>query len=82
MKTCAKCGGHLYEPGEMVLTANPLAFVPKGHKPGCPDGLVCQHDFLRRSCEICERDAEIALLRAAKPSHAALTAEAKELIRD
>ncbi len=33
-----------------------------GHKPGCPDGIACIHGSLRRSCEICERDARIAEL--------------------
>ena len=61
MKTCEKCGGTLYEYGDPITieAGAPSAY---GHKPGCPDGIVCDHKNLRRSCEICERDARIVEL--------------------
>jgi hypothetical protein len=66
MTTCAKCGGKLYDPGEVILTEHPGPVIEGiGHLPSCPDGLICQHGSLRRSCEICDRDAEIAQLREA-----------------
>lgn len=56
MKTCEKCGGLI--PGSYEATSGQVF----GHKLGCPDGLVCKHGSLRRSCEICERDEQITKL--------------------
>lgn len=52
------------EPGEIVRVEAGRMTPVIGHRPGCPDGLVCKHGSLRRSCEICERDEENAKLRA------------------
>jgi len=75
MKTCAKCGGQLREKGDAPFTG----LEGCGHKDGCPDGLVCRHDSLRRSCPTCEaetdRDAMKALAEAALAKSAGLEEE-------
>jgi wobble nucleotide-excising tRNase len=58
MTTCEKCGGKLLEAGDVGV----YSVGEVGHRPGCPDGIACIHGALKRSCEICERDARIAEL--------------------
>ena len=85
MTTCEKCGGKLYAPGELVrVGVDEMPPVP-GHKPGCPDGLVCRHESLRRACPTCEAEAALAEAREEQLRLAGLVVvcdgEHQELVR-
>lgn len=77
MTTCEKCGGTLLEDGDRPSCDT---LLPTGHKPGCPDGIACAHDALRRSCEICERDARIAELESTERETRATFKTAHDLL--
>lgn len=82
MTTCSKCGGCLVEPGEIIKTDRPIGGViaQYGHAPGCPDGILCDHKQLRRSCEICERDGRIAEMESTEREMRATFKTAHDLL--